>query len=269
MPSYIDHTGRAVFISPFPKKIISLVPSQTELLYDLGLHSRVVGITKFCIHPHEWFTSKQRVGGTKNLHPDIIRELEPDLIIANKEENLKEDIEKLSEEFPVWISDISNLAGSLEMISDISRITLTLEAGLQIQSKITEAFSKIKKLRNGRAKVCYLIWQNPFMTVGRDTFIHDMLQRCGFENVFADHKRYPSISQEEIAAKKCDFIFLSSEPYPFGEKHIDEYAGVFNGAVPVLVNGEMFSWYGSRLMNAPAYFQSLIDKLQDAASTSR
>src|ERR1700741_3198050 len=106
---FIDQTGRKISIPQIPQRIISLVPSQTELLFDLGLDKEVVGITKFCVHPPEWFQTKTRVGGTKQLKIDLIKQLQPDLIIANKEENVKEQIEELEKHFPVWISDVNNL----------------------------------------------------------------------------------------------------------------------------------------------------------------
>ena len=132
----VDMTGRRIHLPPIPQRIISLVPSQTELLYDLGLQDRVVGITKFCVHPNIWFRTKTRVGGTKQLHPKIINDLHPDLIIANKEENDKEQIEALSQKYPVWISDIKSLQDALCMIESIGQITATASAAQQIGTTI-------------------------------------------------------------------------------------------------------------------------------------
>lgn len=258
MPLFIDQISRQIEIPQNPQRIISLVPSQTELLYDLGLDQEVIGITKFCIHPEEWFQSKTRIGGTKHLHLDQIISLKPDLIIANKEENLQEQVEVLMDHFPVWVSDIHDLNSSLDMINKVGQITGKLEKALSIQTSIKKQFDELSiSISPQKPKVCYLIWRNPYMTVGSDTFIHDMLIRAGFENVFADKKRYPTITIDEITAAQCDFILLSSEPYPFSQKHIDELKSLIPSTLSILVDGELFSWYGSRLLHTPFYLQTL------------
>lgn len=239
-----------------PKRIVSLVPSQTELLYDLGLEETVVGITKFCVHPREWKRIKAIIGGTKNIHPGKIKALQPDLIIANKEENVKEQVEALSIDHNVYVTDISTLEDSLKMISDIGLLTYTPgKAGIIINT-IKEGFNSIIPLKNKRA--AYFIWRNPYMTIGGDTFINDMLARCGFENVYVSQTRYPAVDINELKEKQCDLLFLSSEPYPFKQKHIDELQELLPGTKILLVDGEMFSWYGSRLLQAPRYFKQLI-----------
>ncbi|MFI5156026.1 MAG: helical backbone metal receptor, partial [Chitinophagales bacterium] len=128
----IDQLGRIVHCVECPQRIISLVPSQTELLYELGLGNEVLGITKFCIHPEEWFRKKTKVGGTKQLHFEIIDKIAPDLILANKEENRKEDIEILARRYNVWVSDVSNLDAAVEMIQGIGLITCRMQESIQI-----------------------------------------------------------------------------------------------------------------------------------------
>ena len=123
MAFFADQLGRSVELLNAPKRIVSLVPSQTELLFDLGLNDKVVGITKFCVHPEGWYRTKKRIGGTKQLHIDEIKELTPDLIIANKEENVRDQIEELAKDFPVWISDVNNLDSASSMITGIGEIT--------------------------------------------------------------------------------------------------------------------------------------------------
>src|SRR6185437_6810940 len=120
--AFTDMMGNKVVLNYPPRRIISLVPSQTELLYDLGLDGTVVGITKFCVHPNEWFRNKKRVGGTKTLHLNIIEELQPDLIIANKEENTREQIETLSTAYPVWVSNIQTISDGLDMIRKVGEL---------------------------------------------------------------------------------------------------------------------------------------------------
>ena len=234
------------------------MPSQTELLYYLGLNNEVTGITKFCIHPAEWFTYKTKVGGTKTLNVELIQQLQPDLIIANKEENQQEQIELLAQQFPIYISDIKNLDDALKMIADVGTITNKTIAAENLCQRIAGNFQQLPQQYIARKKAAYLIWRKPYMTVNSDTFIHDMLLRCGFENVFAQYtSRYPEITIEQLETAQSDIILLSSEPYPFSEKHIDELKAstkLLNTKVQ-LVDGEMFSWYGSRLVHSPEYFK--------------
>ena len=258
-----------------PQRIISLVPSQTELLYDLGLDKEVIGITKFCVHPPEWFRTKTRVGGTKNIHPEIIRELQPDLIIANKEENVKDQVEPLQDLAQVYVSDISNLEDALEMIQQVGALTNRSEKADALVTTIRERFGALGTTIRERFSTlgttirqdfstlgkpihlpcAYLIWRNPWMVAGGDTFINDMLERAGFVNVFKDRFRYPGIDITELSA--CKVVLLSSEPYPFKERHLEEIRALAPQARILLVDGEMFSWYGSRLQYAPDYFREM------------
>jgi len=253
----IDQINLEIHFDSYPKRIISIVPSQTELLYDLGLEGEIIGITKFCIHPDKWYRSKKRIGGTKDLHIEEIKSLQPDLVIANKEENTADHVEAIRKFCPVWTSDISNLEEALAMIREIGRITNKAEAGYQLADKIAVSFKSIPVMRNPLPAV-YLIWKDPYMTVGGDTFIHHMMQYCGLENVFKKEKRYPLINLENLIEKSPQIILLSSEPYPFKEKHINELARQFPGTKIILVNGEMFSWYGSRLLESAGYFCNLM-----------
>lgn len=246
-------------IASFPQRIISLVPSQTELLFDLGLAGRVVGITKFCIHPAPFCKHTPKVGGTKHFHFDTIDRLQPDLIIGNKEENYKEGIERLQQKYPVWMSDIYTLEDALHMILEVGHLTGTPAKASEIAEHIKNGFTELQAL-SGK-KVAYLIWRNPYMVAGSHTFIHDMLSRCGFENVFAGNARYPEITPEQLSAAKPDYIFLSSEPFPFSEKHLTEFRQICPEATIKIVDGEMFSWYGSRLLLSVPYFRQLLASL--------
>ncbi|MFL5787188.1 MAG: ABC transporter substrate-binding protein [Flavisolibacter sp.] len=257
MGLHVDQMGREVFVENVPKRIISLVPSQTELLYDLGLGQEVIGITKFCVHPDEWFKNKTRIGGTKKLDIEKIKSLHPDLILANKEENTEEQIEELSNYFPVWISDVNNLTDALSMISSVAKITGTTDKGKHIISKIKESFQDLQSAIYNRQSACYLIWQEPYMTVGGDTFISDMMLRAGFENIFRNKNRYPKTSIEELNELPFDVLMLSSEPFPFKQKHVEELQIKLPGKKIMLADGEYFSWYGSRMLGATDYFRSL------------
>lgn len=257
-----DMLGRLLEAPARPRRIVSLVPSQTELLADLGLDEEVVGITKFCVHPQEWFRSKTRVGGTKQLHLEKIAALKPDLIIANKEENERGQIEQLARTTPVWISDIVHLTDALEMITRVGELCCREAEATRIRKGIEKGFqtldTRVKSQSGQPLRVAYAIWRQPWMWAGAGTFIHDMLQRCGWENALDNLPRYPEMTLEELAQRKPDLILLSSEPYPFSEKHLPEVLAALPRARPLLVDGEMFSWYGSRLLQAPEYLAGLV-----------
>lgn len=256
MPFYLDQLGREIEIAQVPKRIISLVPSQTELLFDLGLDEEVAGITKFCVHPSHWHKTKTWVGGTKQLHLDKIAALQPDLILANKEENTREHIEELAKRFPVWVSDVNTLNDALLMMKAIGDITGTSSKAGHIINQVKLDFDQLP-VTNTRIQTCYLIWKDPYIAVGSDTFINDMLQHAGFENMLEHQKRYPLVTIEQLQAINCQLLMLSSEPFPFRQKHMDELQPIFANTKIILTDGEMFSWYGSRLLKAPAYFRQL------------
>ncbi len=280
-----DQLGKKIELTSYPpKRIVSLVPSQTELLHYLGLEDNVVGITKFCVLPKNWFETKKRVGGTKAVHIDLVKQLNPDLIIANKEENVKEQIEALTAIAPVWVSDINNVDDALEMIERAGEMVCKKEEATALAAQIKTNFEKlnepISQLTNLHGspygqllshstthhKIAYLIWRDPYMTIGGDTFISDMLKHCGFKNAFENEKRYPQITLQQIAELNCQYIFLSSEPYPFKAKHAEEIKEVLPNIKTVFVDGEIFSWYGSRLLLATQYFKELKEHLTEPST---
>ena len=253
-----DQLNRTLSFSSYPKRIISLVPSQTELLFHLGLDKEVVGVTKFCIYPTDWKTRKTIIGGTKNLKIDLIKELNPDLIIANKEENDEDSLRKLMPIFPVWISYIKRLEDAFQMILSLGKITNTESTSFTWTEKIKKQFKILSLLPKQPRRVAYLIWNNPLMSVNQDTFIHSLLELNQWDNCFKDKlNRYPEITEEELVDSNPELVFLSSEPFPFKDKHIDRFKQLLPESRVVLVNGEYFSWYGSRLVDSPAYFSSL------------
>lgn len=258
MPNYVDQMGRKVELFAPPERIVSLVPSQTELLHAIGLGEEVVGITKFCVHPKAWWKSKERIGGTKQLNLEKIRELDPDLIIGNKEENTREDIEALEKEFPVWMSNVDTLDDAYEMIVEVGRMCDHEKEAVQLAKEIEGKFQQLPVTDNPETSVAYLIWDNPMMTVSNNTFIDHILKRCGYKNVFADHpkfegQRYPEITDEDLKAANPNSILLSSEPFPFKEEHKNRFRELLPASRVEVVDGEMFSWYGSRLLQAADY----------------
>ena len=252
MPSFTDQLGDRLELPSTPRRIISLVPSQTELLFDLGLAARVLGVTQFCLEPADGVRDKIKVGGTKRFLFERIDALEPDLILANKEENYLEGIEKLRQRHPVWVSDILALPDAVHMIGQVGAMTGESAACASLVQFICSAFKKIESAEPIR--VAYLIWKKPWMVAAADTFIDDMLRRAGLVNVFDDQRRYPETTIEELCRRQPEFLLLSSEPYPF----VPDDAAKMSlelGLPALCVDAMPFSWYGRRLQHAPAYFR--------------
>lgn len=264
---YYDQLNRAITLRSMPKRIVSLVPSQTELLHSLGLESEVVGITKFCVRPQEWFHKKVRIGGPKKLDMNLIDQLCPDLIIGNKEENERGQLEELMHRYPVWISDVSSLSGALEMIRALGEITATGRRSQVIEAEIEAEFGQLRQeaevlFENGPCpSAAYFIWRNPWMVAAKNTFIDAMLQCCGLDNCFYDKTRYPEVSLAQVKQSGCNLILLSSEPFPFQSKHAMEIQQQLPDAQIIFVDGEMFCWYGSRLLGAPSYFKKILKQI--------
>ena len=249
--NFTDHTGFSILLDQLPKRIISLVPSQTELLFHLGLRENIIGITKFCVHPQELVHKVSKIGGTKKFDFEKIDALKPDLIIANKEENYKEGIQQLRGKYPVWTSDIYNIEDALSMIIEVGKMTDTFMSAQNLNLRIKKRFSEIKNLYSGN--ILYFIWQKPYMVAGNNTFINMLLTHLGFNNMANNVERYPELTSIELKEYSPNYIFLSSEPFPFKEKHLTDYQKIFPSARVILVDGEMFSWYGNRLLLAADY----------------
>lgn len=235
-------------------RIVSLVPSITELLYDLNLDEEVVGITKFCVRPESWFRTKTRVGGTKKVHREKVLSLSPDLILANKEENTQEDIEFLQQQVQVYLSDIKTIPDALQMILDVGKLTNRMAQAEVLSRSIQESFLSFKP--SVQKTALYFIWQKPYMVAGCDTFIHHMMELAGYDNLCHSH-RYPELTFEAIHSLSPEVILLSSEPFPFKENHLDQFQELFPTSSVILVDGEIFSWYGSRMLHAIPYFRGL------------
>ncbi len=259
MTTFWDQLKRSIHIDKTPKRIISLVPSQTELLYDLGLENHIVGITRFCVHPPHLRQTKTSVGGTKNVHLNKIQALQPDVMLCNKEENTSEMIRELEKIAPVHISDIYTINDCLELIQMYGKLFSKPDEATKIIDEIKQkqhdftAFCK----NIPKHKAAYFIWRTPWMVAAKNTFIDHMLTLNNFENYYQHLSRYPQIKLPENPAQSPDLILLSSEPYPFKEKHKKELKTFFPDAKILLVNGEFFSWYGSRLSKAFHYFKTL------------
>ncbi|MBO0934165.1 ABC transporter substrate-binding protein [Fibrella aquatilis] len=239
-----------------PLRIVSIVPSQTELLFHLGVGPAVVGRTKFCIYPADEVASVPVVGGTKNVDSQRVAALKPTLILANREENTRVNVEALQAIAPVHVTDVTTLPDALAMIRDVGRLVGKSTEAETLAQQITVSMAALPAPPE-RPRVAYLIWRKPWMVAAADTFIDAMLTAAGFTNAFANQMRYPVITETDWQAAQPDLIFLSSEPYPFKAKHIAELQQLCPQAKIRLVDGELFSWYGSRLLRSATYFSAL------------
>lgn len=253
-----DQMHQLVILTKQPLRIVSLVPSLTELLVDgFQLRSSIVGVTEYCVHPTGIRETVATIGGPKNIRTKQIEALNPDIVIASKEENVREQIEELRKEVPVFVADVVDIPSALEAISLLGKLLgVSQEASLLVDN-IQNVFASYKTVRRDLS-VAYLIWQDPFMTVSKGTFIHEMLSLAGFRNAFANRaQRYPQIELGDLTAQQPNLVLLASEPYNFSVEDQKSLQKQLPGSKVVPVDGEMFSWYGNRMAKAPAYFKQL------------
>jgi iron complex transport system substrate-binding protein len=268
--TFTDQLGNQHTFETTPKRIVSLVPSQTELLFDLGLEDSIVGITKFCVHPFHLKSTKTIVGGTKQVKFDKIKALQPDIIICNKEENTKEIVDSLKVICPVWVTDIYTIEDNIKMIEDFGFLFNKRTEATKWIDKINFGYLDFQKFMTDKSprKVAYFIWANPYMVAGGNTFINELLKLNKFENIYDNHPKYEGRYPEVVVQKMRiqgdpDLIFLSSEPFPFKDEHAFELGRHTHHATTVFVDGELFSWYGSRLVKAFDYFKKLHLRLNE------
>ncbi len=256
-----DQIGQEHCFENTPKRIISLVPSISETLFDLGLEDELVGITKFCVHPYHLKSTKEKVGGTKKVDIEKITALKPEIIIASKEENTLEIVESLKHICPVWVTDVITLQDNTKMIQDFGMI---FNKRTEAQKWINKIDFALKDFMNFVAKMpsykaAYFIWREPYMAAGDHTFINELLKLNRFENVYANKQgRYPEVEIRKIRIQgDPELVFLSSEPYPFKEEHAFEIGRCTHHGKTVFVDGEMFSWFGTHLFKAFPYFKQI------------
>lgn len=265
-----DALGRRVVLPDRPQRIVSLVPSITDLLHALELGDRVAGITRFCERPEHWRETKTIVGGTKDVKADVVADLQADLVLANREENEKADVDAIisASNAPVYVTDVETVPDATDMIRSVGALTGTAETAQEMADTIDARFADLQPKATHRA--AYLIWRDPYMSVGHDTFIHDVMQRAGFENVFSGETRYPTVTLDEIAAREPDVVLCSSEPFPFHQK--ERFTEEIRDALPNtsvdIVDGQIFSWYGPRLLETSAYLHELQETLHSASGAT-
>lgn len=260
-----DALNRSLEISKYPQRIISLVPSLTELLHDLGLEKRIVGITDFCVHPYHYQSVKTKVGGTKKVKYELINQLQPDFILCSKEENTLEMVSELEKIAPVYVSDVNSFQEALDLILKLGELLGKRIESEKLVRKIELKHKDLQHLIQDKrfVKTAYFIWKNPWMVAGNHTFINDMLRINKLENVFAVKDRYPEISVKHLKLQgNPELLLFSSEPYHFTEEDAYEVLRENEKVLTVFVDGQYFSWYGSRLLKAFDYFKQLQSKIK-------
>ena len=258
-PQLRDDLGRQLQLAGPPQRIVSLCPSQTETLFELDLGEQIVGLTHYCIHPREQVAARVKVGGTKQLDFAAVERLAPELIIAEKEENRREDVERLSERWPVFVTDVGDFPSALRMIGTLGNLCDRTRQAEELSRQIATRWKMLRPLEQ-TVRVLYLIWRKPFMAAGTGTYIDSVLQHCRLHNTLST-PRYPEFKAQELQELDPELVLLSSEPYPFRERHVVELQALLPRARIELVDGEMFSWYGARMLRAADYLQEFIDRL--------
>lgn len=265
----VDASGKTLTLSAPPRRIVSLIPSTTELLCDLGLADALVGVTVYCSEPRDIVRTRTKVGGEKDPDLAAIRALAPDLVIANVEENVREHVETLRGwGLPVWVTYPRTVAEGLAMIRDLGEVTGTQARAQAMLAELQPLYESVSAQTAARppVDVFYAIWRNPYMTVNRDTYISDLLRVCGARNVFADRsERYPALTLDEVASRRPAVIVLPDEPFRFRRAHLADFAGypevpaVRDGRIH-LVDGKPFSWHGARVAQALRTIPSLFSR---------
>jgi ABC-type Fe3+-hydroxamate transport system substrate-binding protein len=265
----VDASGVALALPAPPRRIVSLIPSTTETLCELGLADALVGVTVYCSEPRDVVRDKTKVGGEKDPDLAAIRALAPDLVIANVEENVREHVDTLREwGIPVWVTYPRTVAEGLAMIRDLGELTGTQQRARAILAELQPLYERVSAHSASRTPVTvfYAIWRNPYMTVNGDTYISDLLRVCGGRNVFADRaERYPAVTLDEVASRRPEVIVLPDEPFRFRRVHLDDFAGypevpaVRDGRI-LLEDGKPFSWHGPRVARALKTIPALLSR---------
>jgi ABC-type Fe3+-hydroxamate transport system substrate-binding protein len=247
-----------------PSRIVSLVPSLTEALFAFGVGEKVVGRTRYCLWPPRAVGKIPTVGGTKKIDVRRVLELEPDLVVAIKEENSRENVEKLEESgVPVFVGAPENVEGAIELLRELAERVEAPRAAAVLDS-IERVYGRLRNSagRTKARRVFVPIWKNPYMSVGSDTYVHDVLKTCGGENICGDVTRYPVVTLEEIEAAQPEVVLLPDEPYPFSAEDLPEFYSLDIPAVREdriqLVDGKLLTWYGPRMASSLVQLAALL-----------
>lgn len=245
-------------------RIVSLCPSLTELVFDLGRGDDLVGITEYCVHPAAGVAHVEKVGGTKTPAVERIVELAPDVVLLNEEENRREDAERLAAA-GVHLH-VSLPKDALETADMVRTIGVELERSTEAEAIARDIETRTERVRRAAAdrepvRWAYLIWRKPWMSVNDDTFAAALLNQAGGQNIFADRtERYPEITTDDLAAAKPERVLLCTEPFPFAEKHRDELAAAtgLDRERFLIADGEYLSWHGSRTPDGVDYAERVL-----------
>jgi len=253
-------------------RIVSLCPSLTELVFDLGRGEDLVGITRFCVHPADGVGAIEKVGGTKNPDVERIAALRPDVVLLNREENRIEDAEALAARGLHCHSSMPRTPGeTAAMVRSIAVELERGETGETIALDIEERTRRVVEAARGQREVtyAYLIWREPWMSVNRDTFADALLTQAGGRNVFGGREeRYPELTLEELVSADPMLVLLGTEPYPFRQEHIEELVGAtgFSAERFSIADGEYLSWHGSRTPDGVDYAAGRIARARRGAT---
>lgn len=264
-----DILGREIAVTTPPQRIVSLVPSLTEYLCAIGAADRLVGVTDFCTEPAEVVANIPKVRGTKNPHREQIHELRPDLILAAKEENRKQDVQWFEQaNIPVFVTDICRVDDAIPQLAQVAGLVEAADMATPLLNNIQQHLTSLQQelLDRPRKRFLTFIWREPWMVVGGDTYAHDLLTRCGGENLALHFEgRYPRATLEDFLACNPDVIFLPDEPYVFTKKDLDAFIPFTT--VPAvqsshihLCDGKLLTWYGPRMIEAIAFCQHIFAK---------
>jgi ABC-type Fe3+-hydroxamate transport system substrate-binding protein len=246
-----------------PNRIISLVPSLTEALFSFGVGEKVVGRTRYCLWPPRAVGKVPTVGGTKKVDVRRALELEPDLIVAVKEENARENVEELEEAgVPIFIGAPEDVAGAIRLLRELAE-RVEAPRTEAVLDPIERVYGRLKNgVVRGAPLVFVPIWKKPYMSVGSDTYVHDVLEMCGGENICSDATRYPIITLKGVEAAQPEVILLPDEPYPFSAEDLEDFYALDVPAIHAdrihLVDGKLLTWYGPRMASSLVQLSTLL-----------
>ncbi len=299
--TFVDAMGRAVYLPRQPQRLVSLVPSITETHFRFGCGPQVVGVTDYCTEPAAEVAQKPKVGGTKNPNLICILDLQPHLVLAVAEENSRRDVERLEAAgIPVYVFEPRTVRDGIDLLWRLADLLACRREVTPLIQEIEAIYAETRTLvaQRSRLRVFCPIWKNPYMTINADTYVHDMLQVCGGDNVFAQRqrrfplaadlgrapqapetryaardRRYPRVTLEEMATLRPEVILLPNEPYEFTEADVADFLPF--AEVPAvrhrrihLIDGKLVSWYGARIGHSLSILRDLLSSDRRRATVS-
>jgi ABC-type Fe3+-hydroxamate transport system substrate-binding protein len=269
----VDDLGFKLDLAAAPRRIVSLVPSWTETLFSFGFEAEIIGVTRYCVEPAEAVAKVPKIGGTKNPEIRAILDLQPDLVIANAEENRREDIERLrAGGVAVFTTYPRTVASAVDSILKLGNVVDRPAQAGAMARKIVKSVSEIETGLGAwtklRFRVFCPVWKNPWIAFNGDTYAHDVLRMLGFNNIYATAgERYPRVTLEEARELRPDFVLLPNEPYEFDAKDVEELKPLLPPPLSrrvVLINGRDLHWYGARMADGLKALAALLARVRAA-----